>query len=425
MKERITAGPLHKHNKNDTKTLNPSTQFLLKTNSQFKTPKTMAQILEAEVAVSYYGININHLPFFRNHFHSAKYVQKLKSTTNTNYKVTTNTSKEYICRFPRTDATEHGQIQEIIYFNSVAAHRILNVAPKPVSYNSDSHTMITEYVRSTPITIETLDLELLQQLITTIRQFHNVSDTRSLKHELLPADNISPIFQSSKSSNILYGYDLEDLMINWTKGQHLLTRAKHFQELMQDSMERYSHPLVACHNDLSLNNFLIPGLSNTNTNTSRRILIIDWEWSGIGDRLYDMAYFCIETNQDEQGVLFVLQSYLQQEPTPLERARFKCWMTWCLLLKALKARTSAMGSLSLDDDYDEFADNYLLQFETCINSPPMTSTEYESGYEEILQMNVDKKKQIEKKIRLEKEHVIEKERRRLLREEAKNNSDSD
>ena len=100
-------------------------------------------------------------------------------------------------------------------------------------------------------------------------------------------------------------------------------------------------------------------------------------------------------------------------------------MTWCLLLKALKARTSAMGSLSLDDDYDEFADNYLLQFETCINSPPMTSTEYESGYEDILQMNVDKKKQIEKKIRLEKEHVIEKERRRLLREEAKNNSDSD
>jgi len=135
--------------------------------------KTMSNnaFVSSDVAISFYNFNPNQtIPFFRNSFHYGQYVQKLKSHTNTNFLVTTNTSKSYVCRLPRIDAKDHFQEQDIIYANACTAHHILCVAPLPCAFDPMSGCSVTEYVKGTAITLNDLQTKpkLLSLLIDTM-----------------------------------------------------------------------------------------------------------------------------------------------------------------------------------------------------------------------------------------------------------------
>ena len=296
---------------------------------------------------------------------------------------------------------------------------------------------------------------------------HVVSIKQATKHKLLPADvNTMPQeLLSSKASNILWGYDLENLMDNtsWLSGKKVMLRARQFQELMHDALERFG-TLVACHNDLNVNNFLYIQNQNKNksksksknqnenynynynhnhnqnqkqdqnqSTTTSRVVIIDWECAGIGERLYDIGYFCAETEQDEDGQLTVLRMYLQREPSKLENAITTCWRTWRSLRLALAAKQSAISQhfcnrdiseIGAEDDYDDIADEQLSNFINLLSTWPMASTEFDSGCEEIVKQEVMKEKMKEKKIEMETSRLkrIEKRRRREKEEQG---SDSD
>ena len=44
-----------------------------------------------------------------------------------------------------------------------------------------------------------------------------------------------------------------------------------------------------------------------------KIFIVDWEWSGPGDRLCDLATFCALSEQDCKGQKQILAKYLQKD----------------------------------------------------------------------------------------------------------------
>ncbi len=92
-----------------------------------------------------------------------------------------------------------------------------------------------------------------------------------------------------------------------------------------------SPPFTApCHVDTYCLNFLDDG---------SRTLLIDWEYSGIGDPMWDLADFSRENSLDAEADAHVLESYFRAAPSPAQVARFELykplcdlfWASWCLV----------------------------------------------------------------------------------------------
>lgn len=84
--------------------------------------------------------------------------------------------------------------------------------------------------------------------------------------------------------------------------------------------------LAPCHNDPLCENFLDDG---------DRMWIVDWEYSGMNDPLWDVGDFSVEAgltpNDDEQ----LLRAYLERDPTASERGRMILYKAACDLLWTL------------------------------------------------------------------------------------------
>ena len=113
-----------------------------------------------------------------------------------------------------------------------------------------------------------------------------------------------------------------------------------------------------------------------------KILIIDWEWSGPGDRLGDLASFCGLSEQDSEGEMRVLSKYLEGgEPLAVDQARLRLWRMWFTLRGGLWALCKAKSvhfanrkasDITEDDDYEKFSKYYIDEFITMLNESNTT-----------------------------------------------------
>jgi thiamine kinase-like enzyme len=63
---------------------------------------------------------------------------------------------------------------------------------------------------------------------------------------------------------------------------------------------------VPCHNDLLAANFL---------RTPESLVILDWEYAGMGDRYFDLANFAVNNGLDAEGRTALLRAYWDEEPS--------------------------------------------------------------------------------------------------------------
>jgi thiamine kinase-like enzyme len=103
--------------------------------------------------------------------------------------------------------------------------------------------------------------------------------------------------------------------------------------------------LVLCHNDQNHLNFLDDG----------DLWLIDWEYAGMGDPMYDLAGIALNLDKDGREVL--LRSYYGEATPELHRRldllvpAFLCWNTmWCLI---------QVDEGAVDVDYFAMAESYL------------------------------------------------------------------
>ncbi len=103
------------------------------------------------------------------------------------------------------------------------------------------------------------------------------------------------------------------------------------------------HPHTAdslCHNDLVPDN-LIEG---------ERLYIIDWEYAGLNDPLFDLASCCEESNLSDVQCSAFLQEYFGRHATPAEWARFDSWRQGQHLLWTVWAKIKVhLGDHSLKE----------------------------------------------------------------------------
>lgn len=79
---------------------------------------------------------------------------------------------------------------------------------------------------------------------------------------------------------------------------------------MKPYLERYQKYAVLCHCDTSYTNFLFVGEGET-----RRLHLIDWEYSGEHDPCLDIAVFANAANYDHEKLSWLMNCYLGSQPT--------------------------------------------------------------------------------------------------------------
>ena len=85
-------------------------------------------------------------------------------------------------------------------------------------------------------------------------------------------------------------------------------------------------PVVACHCDPLCENFL---------DTGERMWIVDWEYSGMNDPMWDLGDLSIEAEFDAGQEEEMIRAYFGGEPKPAERGRIVVYKAMCDLLWTL------------------------------------------------------------------------------------------
>jgi thiamine kinase-like enzyme len=108
-------------------------------------------------------------------------------------------------------------------------------------------------------------------------------------------------------------------------------------------------PLAPCHNDLLNGNLLDTG--------DGRVLIVDWEYAGMGNRYFDLGNLSVNNGFDADDDERLLLAYLGATPGPAQRARL------ALMRIVSDAREAAWGVAQivlseLDVDFAGYAETH-------------------------------------------------------------------
>lgn len=130
-----------------------------------------------------------------------------------------------------------------------------------------------------------------------------------------------------------------------------------FLDNIKSLFEKFDYSFVPCHNDTTPSNFLI--LDEEQSSKDKYLYLIDWEYSGNNDKLWDLVYFGIEANLDDSNFKLFLENYFDEVTAEIN--------TWVAAYKPFVSATIALwayyqiviGSTSCKVlDYQELAKKY-------------------------------------------------------------------
>jgi len=107
------------------------------------------------------------------------------------------------------------------------------------------------------------------------------------------------------------------------EGYHDIVKAA---EPVKQALAENPAPLAPCHCDPLCENFLDDG---------DRMWIVDWEYSGMNDPLWDVGDLSVEAAMDAAAEAGLLRGYFGRAPTPAETGRVVIYKAMCDLLWTL------------------------------------------------------------------------------------------
>lgn len=118
-------------------------------------------------------------------------------------------------------------------------------------------------------------------------------------------------------------------------------------EAVRAALSAHPLPNLACHCDPLCENFLDDG---------ERMWIVDWEYSGMNDPMWDLGDLCIEGGFGPEQEVEMIQAYFGREPSPAERGRIVIYKAMCDLLWTLWGLIQ-LANGNPADDFRIYADN--------------------------------------------------------------------
>ncbi|MER9754388.1 phosphotransferase family protein [Mesorhizobium sp. M0166] len=130
-------------------------------------------------------------------------------------------------------------------------------------------------------------------------------------------------------------------------------------ETVRSALAAHPLPIVACHCDPLCENFL---------DTGARMWIVDWEYSGMNDPLWDLGDLSVEGQFDAAQEEEMMLAYFGGEPKPAERGRIVIYRAMCDLLWTLWGLIQ-LANKNPADDFRAYADGRFARCKTLMETP--------------------------------------------------------
>jgi thiamine kinase-like enzyme len=262
--------------------------------------------------------------------------------TNRNYRLSLG-GRDCVLRLPGQDTGLLGidRVSE-----RLAAERAASLGIGPRLLHTDAECMVTAFVPGTTVDAERLRADP-SQVALALRAFHDsalVLPVRFWIPDLLGvyADTVT------ERGGTLPGAFL--------RAQALVERIAAVLPLTEP---------VPCHNDL------LPGNLIQVTDT---ILLVDWEYAGLGHRYFDLGNLAVNNEFDEDAERRLLEAYFE-EPGLVPSATPTCRLSALRLFRLVSdAREGAWGVVQgliseLDFDFTAYADEHFERLERALADP--------------------------------------------------------
>jgi thiamine kinase-like enzyme len=258
--------------------------------------------------------------------------------TNRNYRVHFG-EREYVLRLPGKDTALLGISRDAERIANQAAAR-LGIAPEVAS--ADGDYLVTAFVVCEPIDVEHLRADP-EPVAGALRAFHDSGielPTRFWVPELL--DEYAEIVRERGGS----------LPKDYEPTRALARRIAEILPLGDP---------VPCHNDLLSANLLT-------VDAGERLMLVDWEYAGMGHRLFDLGNLAVNNEFDEAADERLLAAYFGQPPGAGQRAALG------LMRIMSDAREAAWGVVQgviseLDFDFGDYAARHFARLEQAVGDP--------------------------------------------------------
>ena len=253
--------------------------------------------------------------------------------TNLNFLVSDSSSKSVVRL--GSDIPEHLVYRSNEIIVSEAAYQI-GVSPK-IIYNEPG-VLVLEFIESKTLEPKTVR-ENLYKIVPIIRKIHD-----EIPNKLSGQPQIFWVFYVIKYySNFLLKNNSSHISLI----PSLLKKA--------EKLEKLSSPreIVFGHNDLLAANFLDDG---------SKIWVVDWEYGGFNDPLFDIGGLSSNNDLDENLENEVLEMYFKEKPSKDLIIKYNAMKTASLLRETMWSMVSEITS-KIEFNYAEYTSDNLKKFE--------------------------------------------------------------
>jgi thiamine kinase-like enzyme len=247
--------------------------------------------------------------------------------TNRNYRVTLG-GEEYVVRLPGKDTNLLGISREAERVATEAA-AALGIAPAVAATLDEC--LVTSFIACGPVTAEGL-ADGVEEIAAALRAFHDCGVQLPVRFW------VPELLDSYASIAHQRGCALPEAY-----AEAVVIAARIAAALPASGR-------APCHNDLLSGNVI-------RAQADARMLIVDWEYAGMGDRLFDLGNLSINNDFDERADDLLLEAYFDEPPADGRRAALG--LMRCMSDAREAAWGVVQGAVSeLDFDFNSYSEEH-------------------------------------------------------------------
>ena len=235
-----------------------------------------------------------------------KIIECLGGLTNHNYKFEYD-GAQFVFRAPGKRTQEFIDRKAEAYNARIAYE--FGLGPEIIYCDGDKGSLVTRYIHKAK-SLSKQDLKcpiLMRRVLDAIKSLHSRGPVLSGHFD--PFNTIDRYLRHLKHRRVEISTEYQ-------------TALRKIQPL-RDFLKSNHWLFTACHNDTQLENFL---------DTGDYIYLIDWEYAGNGDALWDLATLSIEAEFDDHDDKFMLGIYLERTPNFSDLGRLYLYKVICDLV---------------------------------------------------------------------------------------------
>lgn len=241
--------------------------------------------------------------------------ERMGGLTNRTYHVITDAGRHYSIRLAGEGTEEMiNRLDERVSTNLACE---LGIDAKCLAFHDDG-TKVTEYIPGAVTMNSKLfqDLKKIKDAGQIFRILHTSGADTKVPFEVF---EIAKTYENIIAKNNVALYDDYDEVRN------------RIFEIKSEMDARKVGKIVPCHNDPLCENWVV--------DDSGRMYLIDWEYAGMNDFMWDVADLSIEAEFDREHDEFLLKNYLGTEPTTVDWQHFLASKLYVDYLWTLWAKT--------------------------------------------------------------------------------------